>query len=59
MDLQNLKKENRGHAYVLIVIDIFSRQLFAYPLKNKSGIIITKAFTKLFQAKHTPIFLYK
>ena len=57
MDLQNFKKENQGHAYVLIVIDVFSRQLFAYPLKNKLGSTVTKAFTKLFRAKHVPIYL--
>jgi len=35
MDLQNFKRENQGHAFVLIVIDVFSRQLFAFPLQNK------------------------
>ena len=57
MDLQNFKKENQGHAYVLIVTDVFSHHLFAYPLKNKLDITIFKAFTKLFRAKHIPIYI--
>ena len=50
MDLQKYKRKNQGFAYILVVIDIFSRKLFAFPLKNKQGKTVSAAFVKLFRS---------
>lgn len=49
-------RENRGFKYILVVIDIFSRQLWAFPLKNKTGPEVANAFSHLFQQK-SPMYL--
>ena len=48
VDLQAISKENRGHSYILTVIDVLSRYAFAVPLKNKTGLSIIQAFKKIF-----------
>ena len=57
MDLQKFKRQNKGFAYILVVIDIFSRKLFAFPLKNKLGKSVTAAFEKLFRQHTKPAYL--
>ncbi len=39
----------RGYKYILTIIDIFSRYMWAFPLKNKTPIGVVKAFQQLFQ----------
>ena len=57
MDLQKYKRKNQGFAYILVVIDIFSRKLFVFPLKNKLGKTVTAAFVKLFRGGQIPTYL--
>ena len=57
MDLQNYKRQNHGNSYILVIIDVFSRELFAFPLKNKFGKTVVTAFEKLFRNKHIPMYL--
>lgn len=38
-----MKKDNKGFVYILVVQDIFSRKIWALPLKNKTGDTILKA----------------
>lgn len=47
VSLQAIVKENSGYNYILTVIDVLSRFAFAEPLKQKTGIEVTKAFKKL------------
>lgn len=37
IEMQKLKKYNRGFRYILIVIDIFSKKAYAEPLKDKTA----------------------
>ena len=32
---ENIKKYNKNNRYILVLIDLFSRKLYVYPLKNK------------------------
>ena len=48
-DFRSLKKENKGHTFILCVIDVFSKYGWAIPLKDKSGPSIVKGFETLFK----------
>ena len=45
---------NHGYKYTLMVMDIFSRKAWAFPLKTKSGPEVAKVFDGLFQTIQTP-----
>uniref|UniRef100_A0A1I7ZNI4 Integrase catalytic domain-containing protein n=1 Tax=Steinernema glaseri TaxID=37863 RepID=A0A1I7ZNI4_9BILA len=47
-DFQKLKQANDNYAYALTCVDIWSRKVFAYPLKTKSPVEVQKAFEKMF-----------
>ena len=49
MDMQKYARENNGFRYILIAIDIFSRQAYAMPVKNKQGPEIANAIDLMFQ----------
>lgn len=51
-DVQNWNPRiNKGTKYLLIIVDIFSKFVSIYPIKNKSGAIVSKAFDEHFK-KH-------
>ena len=37
IDMQAFSKGNRGYRYILIVIDVFSKKLYAEPLRDKTA----------------------
>lgn len=43
-----IKKANRGYQYLLVCIDILSRQLFVEPVKSKSSEHMIESFKRLF-----------
>ena len=45
--MQVISKFNLGIRFLLCVIDIFSKYVWAIPLKDKKSITITDAFQKL------------
>ena len=47
VDLGLLSNENDAQRYLLTCIDVFSKYARVEPLKNKSGIALTAAFTKM------------
>ena len=49
MDMARIASDNDGVNFVLLCIDIFSRYVWTYPLKNKSGEEVSKAFISVFQ----------
>ena len=55
MDMQKYKRQNNGNVYILVIIDVFSRKLFTFPLKNKCGKTVVTAFEKLFHNKNIPM----
>lgn len=43
IDVSRLKTTNRGIKYLMVLIDVFSRYLWVYPLKTKSGLDVRNA----------------
>lgn len=60
IEMQPFKRENSGHRYILIVIDVFSKMTYAEALMNKTGPEVTKAMDRIIRKvyRHTnkPIF---
>lgn len=50
-DLTKLSSYNRGYKFLLTVIDVFSRYAFVRPLKNKTGLEVSKAIDHIFQTE--------
>ena len=47
--MQALSRENKGHKYIMTVIDIFSKRAWAIAIKTKSGKEMLSAFQQLFK----------
>ncbi|KAJ8307874.1 hypothetical protein KUTeg_014575 [Tegillarca granosa] len=54
MDVKNLIKWNKNVQYILVAQDVFSRYVFAEPMKQKKGIDTVKALDKLFASGRKP-----
>lgn len=48
-EMQPYANENKGYRYILIVIDCYSKYVWARPLKNKTGVEVTKAMRSILQ----------
>ena len=59
-DFRNLSKHNKGVNYLLFIIDVFSRKLNVYPIKNKKTSTIAKKFEDFFKndSRYTYRFLW-
>ena len=55
IDVQRLKKDNDSYAYLLTVIDVFSKHAWVVPLKNKSGPTLMAAFHQIFAEGRKPL----
>lgn len=53
IDVRSLARFNNNITFLLIVIDSFSRFLFAKPLANKRAITVLNAFREIFQSLET------
>ncbi|GFW27224.1 putative uncharacterized transposon-derived protein F54H12.3 [Trichonephila clavipes] len=49
VDLQKLSRFNKGYRYILTIIDVMSRYLRVYAIKDKKADTITKIFSKIFK----------
>lgn len=47
-------RDNKNFKYILTVIDIFSKFAWAFPIKNKTGIEVTKAMEKILKSGSVP-----
>lgn len=47
-------RDNKGHRYMLTVIDIFSKYAWAVPIKRKTGEEVTNAMESIFKRGHIP-----
>lgn len=56
IDVSNLN--NKPYRYILTVIDVFSKQLWAQPIQNKSGQSVVKAFDKVLKESRFGVPLY-
>lgn len=48
IDIRGLAEHNNGISYLLVLIDCFSRKLWVYPLRNKSGNAVAAALDYIF-----------
>lgn len=55
VDVSRFKKFNKNHTFILMVINAFSKQAFAVPLKNKSAPVVTKAFEEILNKIDQPV----
>jgi hypothetical protein len=49
LDIQKFKRTNKGYRFILFVIDIYSRYVFAKPLKSKKKKEVANAFEEILQ----------
>ena len=54
VDMNTYADENKGHKFLLTVIDTFSKYAWAIPLKNKSALAVTIAMESIFKEKRIP-----
>ena len=45
-----------GYKYILLVIDVFSKHMYARPLKDKSAKTVGEAFEDIYNEFQSPIF---
>ena len=43
VDVQNIKRQNKGVHYLLTIIDVFSKYAWVRPIKKKTGVEVTSA----------------
>ena len=56
--MQQFSKWNKGHRYLLMVIDVFSKYGWIVPLKDKKGESVTEAFKTIFKEGRRPQYLW-
>lgn len=54
-DLKSLQSFNDNFRYLLIFIDVFSKQLFVRPLKNKTGNVVAQALDSILKEIKVPV----
>lgn len=54
VDMQKHSRVNRGHKYILTVIDVLSKFAWAVPVRSKSGEAVTDAMQKVFSQSKPP-----
>ena len=54
IDVQKLKKANRGNGYILTCIDVFTKMGYARPIKNKTSRSIIPALKSIFAEAGLP-----
>lgn len=51
-DVQSYSKKNRGNKYILVVIDVLSKYVWAAPVRDKRGISVTNAMREILAGKY-------
>lgn len=55
IDLQRYHKDNAPYNYILVLLDMFSRKLYAFPLASKKPENVIKAFKKFLKVLPKPL----
>ena len=55
IDVQSLRRNNKGYKYLLTVVDALSKFLWVVPLKNKTGTELVRAFQSILAKGRKPI----
>ena len=59
IDMQSLKRFNRGHKYILVVVNNFSKFTYVEPLKTKGGMEVAEAFERILKRATPPKNLHR
>ena len=54
IDMREFSNDNKDYNYLLNVIDIFSKYAWSLPLKTKTALEVTKAFSNILTTKNHP-----
>ena len=58
-DMQAIQEHNDGFRYLLVAIDVLSKQLFVEPLKRKTPQAVVEGFQAIFRrTPHRPLFIH-
>lgn len=57
VDLKNFSRQNKGYAYLLNCVDVFSRRAIVEPLKDKTSTAVREAFENIFKHHEHPDFI--
>jgi hypothetical protein len=58
-DFQALSQKNKGYKYLLVAVDIFTKMVYAEPIKGKTFISIKEGFEAIFKKMaHLPSSIY-
>jgi len=57
VDMSNFSRKNGGYKWILMMIDIFNRKVYAYLLKNKNKDSILDALTIFFKTHHPEVII--
>jgi transposase InsO family protein len=52
--MRNMSQKNDGFKYILCVIDVFSKKVWAEPLKNKTSVSVAEALKGIFKSSGIP-----
>ena len=58
VEMQQFSKWNKGYRYLLMVLDLFSKYGWIFPLKDKKGETVTEAFKTIFKEGRKPQYLW-
>lgn len=58
LDRNDIIKQNKNYKYIIVVIDIFSKYVYMYPLKEKSAENVSKVLMKIFLSGDIPSILH-
>ncbi|XP_015793694.1 uncharacterized protein LOC107370222 [Tetranychus urticae] len=51
VEMQEFAQQNNGYRYIITIIDSFSKYAWAFPIKQKTALAVTKVFTELFKLR--------
>ena len=54
IDVSRYAKQNGNNKFILTLIDVFSKYAYAVVIKNKSGLSVSAALTKIFESGYRP-----
>lgn len=54
IDMIKYEKSNNGYSYIIVIIDIFSKYIYAFPIKSKTASITQSVLKKLFLSGDIP-----
>ena len=57
IEYRDLQYQNRGNKYILLVIDVFSKVIYAEAIKQKTGDLTAEAMDRILQNAQPPVML--